>query len=100
MVVVLQVPCRRTALDHEAERGLRLRIGQTGNQSRHGQEVPEGGEDGIVAWDLAAAGHLPGSRGYATDACAARGEEPGSEVGIADHLFTHPTRVVHIDRPC
>src|SRR5437016_2310685 len=104
MVVVLQVPSgiphRVAAPYREAESGLRVGIGQTRNKSRHGQEVPEGGEDGIVAWDLAAAGHLPGSRGYATDAYAARGgrDEPGSEVGIPDDLFTHPTRVVGIGR--
>src|SRR5438094_779701 len=59
MVVVLQVPCWVAALHHEAERGLRPWIGQTGNQSRHGHEVPERSEDG-VALDLSPAGHFPG----------------------------------------
>src|SRR2546425_3000952 len=37
MVVVFQVSFRRAALRHEAEGGLRVGIGQTRNQSRHGQ---------------------------------------------------------------
>jgi len=72
MVVVFQVSCRRAALRHEAEGGLRVGIGQTRNQSRHGQQVPKGGEERVVARNLAAAGHLCWSRG-AADACASRG---------------------------
>src|SRR5438093_1972374 len=81
MVVVFQVSCRRAALRHKAEGGLRVRIGQTGNQSRHGQEGAEGREDGVVARNLATAGHLRWSRG-ATDTCPNRGgrDEPGGVV--------------------
>src|SRR5882724_8562777 len=95
MVVVFQVSCRRAALHYEAECGLRVGIGQTGNQSRHGQQVPKGGEDRVVARNLAAAGHLCWSRD-AADACASRGgrDEPGGVVDVPDHLLTHPTRVV------
>src|SRR5439155_11240541 len=47
VVVVLQVSCRRTALHREAEGGLRIGIGQTGNQSRYREEVSERREDWI-----------------------------------------------------
>src|SRR5439155_8873995 len=40
MVVVLQVPGRRTALRYEAEGGLSAGV-QTRNQSRQGQQIPE-----------------------------------------------------------
>src|SRR5437867_3959770 len=99
MVVVLQVPCWVAALHHEAERGLRPWIGQTGNQSRHGHEVPERSEDG-VALDLVPAGHLPGSRGCTAEAGARRSlDEPGREVGGPNHFLTGSTWVVHVDRP-
>src|SRR5882724_11283284 len=84
MVVVLQVPCRRAALYHEAERGLRLEIGQIGDQSRHREEIPEGGEDG-VALDLSLAGHLPRSRGYAADAWPVRGGRDEPVCGRCDN---------------
>src|SRR6266850_479444 len=87
MVVVFQVPCRSAALHGEAESGPPVGIGWTGNQGRHGHEDPERGED-RVSLDLATAGYLPGSRGYAAKACPARGwrREPGAEVDVRTDL--------------
>src|SRR2546427_12297965 len=62
MVVVLQVPCRRTALHDEPEAGLRLGVDQTRNQSGQRQEHTIDSEDRISV-DLATAGCLSRSRG-------------------------------------
>src|SRR5438093_3033521 len=104
MVVVFEVSCRRAALRHKAEGGLRVRIGQTGNQSRHGQESAEGREDGVVARDLTAAGHLPWSRD-AADACPSWGarDEPRGVVDVWADLSASTgadrTRTVRIAPP-
>src|SRR6266850_5283307 len=77
MVVVLQVPCCGAALHHEAERSLGPGIGQAWNQRGQRQEHAVDRKNG-VALDLAPAGHLPGSGGYAAEACPTRGrrDEP------------------------
>src|SRR5437773_4479065 len=103
MVVVLQIPGRRTARHHEAESGLRVGIGQTGNQSGQRQEIPERREDGVV--DLASTGHLSGRRRYPAEAGPAwrRRDEPwrvadsGTDPG--PEAWAHWPRAVRVAPP-
>src|SRR3989454_215920 len=89
MVVVLQVPGRRTALRDESEGGLSVGVGQTGNQSGERYKIPKRREDGIAV-DLAPTSGLPGSRRAACPHRNGSGE-PGGEVSIPNHLLTRPT---------